>query len=133
MAALRGGHYIHEEENLVWREVTDERTDAYITGRDQYESPANAFIPTSMDGGERYNELFTPLDELARRWSRERAADLDAAAAPAHGRAAGGRVNVTIGSHADGPARSPAPAAGASRRNAASGREQAARRDTTTR
>lgn len=129
LAALRGGHYIHEEENLVWREVTDERTDAYVTGRDRYESPGNAFIPTSMDGRERYDELFTPLDELARRWSRERAVDLDAATAPAQGRAAGGRGKVTIGSEADAPARSPSPAAGASRRNATNEREQGEGRD----
>ena len=50
--------------------MTDERTDAYVTGRDRYESPHNAFIPTSMDGRERYDELFTPLDELAQRWSK---------------------------------------------------------------
>lgn len=73
LAKLRGEHYIHDEANLIWREVTDERTDAYVTGRDRYEAPERAFVPTTMDFKERYDELFTPLDELAERWSQERA------------------------------------------------------------
>ena len=82
LAALRGDHYLHEEENGIWREVTDERTDAYVTRRDRYEAPHNVFIPTATEGRERYDELYTPLGELAEQRSQERTAKLETGGAP---------------------------------------------------
>ena len=124
LAALRAEHYIHDEENLIWREVSDERTDAYLTGTERYETPHNAFIPTAMDGRERYDELFTPLDELAERWSEERADGRRQATARTRDNRGDGRtVEVSIGTHAYEPAEAPAPAAGTSRREAPRERE----------
>ena len=58
--------------NAPWRDVSDERTTAYLQGRTSYDE-VKVFIPSHhSDGSKRRQELATPLDELATRWTEER-------------------------------------------------------------
>ena len=71
--ALTDDSYLHRPENLVWNEVRDERTRLYVVGVETYDSPDRPFVPTGMDPERRRQDLDTPLDELAERWTAERA------------------------------------------------------------
>ena len=71
--ALRDDSYLSRPENIVWNEVRDERTQLYVSGLETYDSPDRPFVPTGMDSERRRQDLDTPLDQLAERWTAERA------------------------------------------------------------
>ena len=69
---MRSNDYLFDENNALWRDVTDERTDRYIYGADTYNT-VHAFVPThEADAKKRYDELYTPLDQFAEQVRAER-------------------------------------------------------------
>ena len=71
--ALRDDSYLHEDTNVIWREVRDVFSDTYVQGVHVYDTPGNPFMPTGIDPAQRFVDVDTPLDELAERWTEERA------------------------------------------------------------
>ena len=71
--ALRDDSYLHQDSNVIWREVRDARTEAYLHGSEPYDPSVEPFVPTGMEPDQRWIDLTTPLDQLARQWTEERA------------------------------------------------------------